>query len=232
MARNDKTVGYTPATGRRGRRFWVIVAGIVLLLGLQAAGWFFLGRATSTTPTVDTLAPGNMPTRNGIPVPARHSKEGAVTAAQNFQIAGFRVLAGTLDAQPAAAMMLSGRATPRAKEVLAAPTRDRGQLAQARTSYAPLSAVVESYTGDRAVVLVWGVAASTSKIEPEPAGTEDWGRTTITLAWQGTQWRVVDQEFADGPWPAPTVKRLAEAEGEFGFRFREMDQWWSYVPNP
>jgi hypothetical protein len=234
MARN-KTVGYTPAVARRGTRPLLITAGVVLVLALIAGGAFALGRMTAPTGGEGAgagSAAGNMPFRSGIPVPDRQSKEGAVTAALNYQIAGFRVSAGTVPAADAAAVLLTKDATPAARDALVAPNVEAAELDKERTSYGPMSAVVHSYSDQKAVVLVWGVAATSSKSEPEPAGVQDWGRSTITLVWDGAQWRVANQEFTDGPWPARSTERMAESEGEFAFRFSETGQWWGYVPSP
>ncbi|KAA2245938.1 hypothetical protein F0L68_40975 [Solihabitans fulvus] len=232
MARNDLTSGYTPATGPgRSRRAALGAAG-VLAAAVLAGGGFALGRATAPAPDSPAAAPAGLPMRSGIPVPDRHSLAGAATAAENFQVAGFRVAAGTLPAGPAATVLLAPQATDTAKAVLAAPTAPAEQLSKARTSFAPLSAAVQAYDGGHAVVLVWGVAASSSQVVPQPAGTQDWSRATVTLAWDAGQWQVTDQTYASGPWPARADQRMTSAEGDFDFRYRELTQDWSYVPEP
>ncbi|WP_027929196.1 hypothetical protein [Amycolatopsis thermoflava] len=161
----------------------------------------------------------------------RRTPAGAASAAQNFQIAGFRVAAGTLDSRHAVAALLDPAATPTAAAVLAAPTQPQDQLARQRLTYAPLSTVIEAFDPDRAQVSVWGVAAQSSRMAPQPGGTEDWGRSTISLRWDGAQWRVTDQRFESGPWPVRTEDRLTNADGDFAFRFRESAQGWAYVPD-
>lgn len=229
MVRNT-TVGYTPAG--RGRRPGIVTIALVVLALALLSGAFWLGRATAPA-TASSTAEGGLSIREGVPVPDRHSEAGAATAAADFQIAGFRVEAGTLNPAAAAAVLLAPNATTDAQQVLAAPTAPAAQLSKARTSYAPLSLVVRSYSATRAAVQVWGVAATSSQITPQPGGTEDWGSSTVSLTWTGGQWRVTDQSFSEGPWPAPSDQRLATASGDFSFRFSELSQdGWTYVPEP
>lgn len=231
MVRNT-TVGYSPTT-TPGRARW-IVGGIGVVLSIAVLGGaFLLGRVTAPPAHATTAEAAGLPMRDGIPVPDRQSVAGAATAAQTFQIAGFRVSAGTLDATVAAAVLLAPDADPGARQVLAAPTGEAAQLAKTRTTFAPLSTVVVSYTPQRAVIQVWGVAATSSQATPQPGGTETWGRSTITVVWDGTQWRVLEQNYARGPWPVRSDQRLADSDGSFDFRFTELPQHgWSYVPEP
>lgn len=225
----SKTVGYTPARSGQGPRFVLVLATTAVVLGLLTAA-FFAGRLTAPTGSAMD-AVGDFPMRNGVPVPARHSVAGAATAAANFEIAGFRVSGGTLDAQ-AATVLLSDSATDSAKGVLQAPKATAADLSKGRTTFAPLSTVVQSYDGgNHAVVLVWGVNASSSQIMPTPAGTEGWGRSAVSLAWDGNSWRVTDQQFQTGPWPVRADQRFGQAEGDFTFRFNETKGGgWLYVP--
>lgn len=229
MVRKIRSIGYSP-TGSHSCRRWVAVAGIVLVaLGLAGAS-FAIGR--STAPAAATTAGSSAPElRNGVPVPHRHTPAGAATAAANFQIAGFRVSTGTLDAQLARDVLLANDADEDARAVLAAPTTSVDQLQQERTTFAPLSIVVTEYHHNTAVVQVWGVSTTSSRTTPQPGGTETWGRSTIRLAWTGSQWRVRGQEYRRGPWPVRSDERLTDSEGDFGFRFGELTQHgWTYVP--
>lgn len=223
------TVDYTPASGSGRRWLFIGLATLIVLAALAAA--FLTGRATAPAPgdpNDDALV-----LRDGVPVPTRHSVAGALTAAANYQRAGFAVSAGRLDPARAAAVMLAADATDTAKQVLAAPTAPADELSKTRSTYGELSVVPQSYQADRAVVQVWGVAATSSQLTPQPAGTEDWGRAVVTLTWDGSQWRVADQKFLTGPWPARSTTRMTEADGDFSFRFSEHQQTgWSYVPEP
>lgn len=231
MPRNT-TVGYTPTTGT-DRRWTVITTAVVMVAMGLIVGAFFVGRLTAPKSVSPGRSPGELPMRAGIPIPNRHTAAGAATAAGDFQIAGFRVSAGTMDPAAAASVFLAPNATDPAKQVLAAPTAPAGQLSKQRITFAPLSLVVQSYTASRAVVQVWGVAATSSQITPDPAGTADWGRTTMTLTWDGSQWRVLDQHYAPGPWPARADERMAASDGDFSFRYSELTtNGWSYVPEP
>lgn len=231
MPRNT-TVGYTAAMGQGRRRGLATLIGVLVVLAL-IAGAFVLGRVTAPAQDNSTTASADMPMRDGVPIPYRHSVAGAASAAADYQIAGFRVSAGTLNSASAAAVMLAPTASDPAKEVLAAPTTSADQLSKARTSYAPLSLVVQSYNASKAVVQVWGVAASSTEVTPEPAGTEDWGRSAVTLVWDGSQWKVTDQRFTAGPWPARDIDRMTNSDGDFSFRYGELtSNGWSYVPEP
>ncbi|HEX5117847.1 MAG TPA: hypothetical protein VFW65_21910 [Pseudonocardiaceae bacterium] len=205
---------------------------VIVMIGL-IIGAFVLGRSTAPAATGVDADRGELPMRAGIPLPNRHSAAGAATAAADFQIAGFRVSVGTLNPTTADGVFLAPNASDAAKQVLAAPMAPVDQLSQQRVTFAPLSLVIRSYTASHAVVQVWGVAATSSRITPHPAGTADWSSTTMTLTWTGSQWRVVDQHYTPGPWPARADERMAVADGDFSFRYRELtSSGWSYVPEP
>lgn len=231
--RSTKTIGYTPVgTSRRiriGRTFGITLA-VVAVAGL-VTGAFFVGRATIPTSDTSTVG-GEIQLRDGVPISGRPSAAGAATAASNFQIASVRVSAGTLDTDTAATVLLSANATDTAKRALRRPTTPPESLTQQRESYAPASMVVVSYSqGRRAVVQVWGALTSSSHTVPDPAGSELWTTTTVTLDWQPDHWRVTDQQSQDGPWPARSGQRFSPSEGDFGFRFTEIDGGgWTYVP--
>ncbi|GAA3791568.1 hypothetical protein [Amycolatopsis tucumanensis] len=223
-----KTVGYSAA--RAGRGWVLLVAVIVGFVVVGVVEYVVINHVMSPEPRT-AAGGGDVPGGTGVPVSQRRTPAGAASAAQNFQIAGFRVAAGTLDSRHAVAALLDPGATPTAAAVLAAPTQPQDQLARQRLTYAPLSTVVEAFDPDRAQVSVWGVAAQSSRMAPQPGGTEDWGRSTITLRWDGAQWRVTDQRFESGPWPVRSEDRLTDADGDFAFRFRESVQGWAYVPD-
>jgi hypothetical protein len=229
VVRKIRAIGYSP-TGSHHRRRWIVIAGLVAVsLGLLGAS-FAIGR--STAPAAATTAGSSAPAlRNGVPVPNRHTPAGAATAAANFQIAGFRVATGTLDPLQAGDVLLANDADDDARAVLAAPTASTGQLREERTTFAPLSIVVSEYHHTTAVVQVWGVSTTSSRTTPQPGGTETWGRSTVRLAWAGSQWRVRSQEYDRGPWPVRSDVRLTDSEGDFSFRFDELTQHgWTYVP--
>lgn len=230
--RKNRTTGYSPTNSHL--RFRRIVTGVaaVVIIGL-VAGAFALGRASTGETDTPQAQPVAARMENGIPVPTRHSAAGAATAAINFQIAGFRVAAGTMDGSAAASTLLASDADEGACQVLEAPTADDDQLAATRTTFAPLSIVVVAYAEERAEIQVWGVAATSSQANPVPGGMATWGRSTITVVWDGRQWRVDTVSYERGPWPVRADERLVDSEGDFGFRFRELtDTGWTYVPEP
>lgn len=230
MVRKIRAVGYSPA-GLSNRTRWIVAAGAgIVALGLLGAS-FALGRGTA--PATAVPQSGASALRNGVPVPDRHTPAGATTAAANFQIAGFRVATGTMNSQVASDVLLATDADDSARSVLAAPTVDADQLKQERTTFAPLSIVVDEYRVASALVQVWGVSATSSRTTPQPGGTETWGRSTVRLIWTGSQWRVRSQEYDRGPWPVRSDERLTDSDGDFGFRFGELTQHgWTYVPEP
>ncbi|MGH3757184.1 hypothetical protein [Actinophytocola sp.] len=230
--RKNRTTGYSPTNSHL--RFRRIVTGVaaVVVIGL-VAGAFALGRASTGETDTPQAQPVAARMEHGIPVPTRHSVAGAATAAINFQVAGFRVAAGTVDGSAAASTLLASDADEGARQALEAPTADDDQLAETRTTFAPLSTVVVAYGDDRAEIQVWGVAATSSQANPVPGGMATWGRSTITVMWDGRQWRVDTMSYERGPWPVRADERLVDSEGDFGFRFRELtDTGWSYVPEP
>ena len=230
MARKNKTSGYSPTNSHLRFRWIVTTAAAAVVLGLLA-GAFALGRATTAEADTPRPDPTAVRMENGVPLPTRHSVEGAATAAINFQVAGFRVAAGTVDGDAAAVTLLASDADDSTRQVLDAPTVDRDQLDANRTTFAPLSTVVISYAQERAEIQVWGVAATSSQTTPVPGGMASWGRSTITVVWDGRQWRVSRLTYERGPWPAHSDQRLADSTGDFAFRFTELrQQGWSYVP--
>lgn len=213
---------YTPA---REPRRWVLGTAVIVAVTAASATAFVLGRATAGS-DADADAAATPTTRNAIPVPDRRTQAGAATAAITYQIAGFRVSTGTLDAAAAADVLLAPQASDSAHAVLApVPAAVPG-----RTTYAPLSAGVREYTPDSAEVELWGVVASSSLTGAQPQGTENWGRIVVTLAWDGAQWRVSDHVYSSGPWPVPADARQSESDGDFSFRAKELTQGWAYVP--
>lgn len=230
--RKNRTTGYSPTNSHLP--FRRIVAGVaaVVVAGL-VAGAFTLGRASTSQADAPLAQSAAARLENGIPVPTRHSVAGAATAAINFQIAGFRVAAGTVDGKAAASTLLSPDADEGARQVLEPPTTEDDQLAATRTTFAPLSTVVIEYAEERAEIQVWGVAATSSQANPVPGGMATWGRSTITVVWEDRQWRVSTLSYERGPWPVRADERLVDSDGDFSFRFRELtDTGWSYVPEP
>lgn len=230
--RKNRTTGYSPTNSHV--RFRQIAAGAAaaVVMGL-IAGAFVLGRASVAE--TDTSRPQSASTRmeNGVPVSTRRSVAGAATAAINFQIAGFRVAAGTVDGNAAASTLLASDADDSVRQVLESPTNTDDRPAATRTTFAPLSTVVIDYAQDHAQIQVWGVAATSSQANPVPGGMATWGRSTISVAWDGHQWRVTSSSYDRGPWPVRADERLTDSEGDFGFRFKELnDTGWSYVPEP
>lgn len=231
MVRKNKTTGYSPTDSHLRFRWMGAGIAVAAVTGLLV-GAFALGRATTAGHDTSRLDPVAARMENGVPLPTRHSVAGAATAAINFQIAGFRVSTGKLDGNDAAATLLSTDADDSVRQVLEPPAGDRDQLAATRTTFASLSTLVISYAQDRAEIQVWGVAATSSQTTtPVPGGMASWGRSTITVVWDGRQWRASTLTYERGPWPVRADERLVDSEGDFGFRFRELtDTGWSYVP--
>ena len=217
---------HTYAPVREPRRW---TTGVVIGVGVLAAstGAFVLGRATAPTePQAQPAAA--VVTRDGVPVPNRRTEAGAATAAMTYEIAGFRTGGGTLDATKAAAVLLSPQATEKARAVLKA----RRKTDDHRTTYAPLSAEVRTYSPDRAEVAVWGVSTSVRLTNQRREGRELWGRAVVSLTWDGAQWRVIDNDYSDGPWPVRADDRMIEGPtDDFSFRANEQPQGWAYVPD-
>lgn len=194
--------------GRRGTGAVLAAAALIALVAV-----FFIGRASAgggqaTPPTAPGSAdPGPTRTDNGVPVGYAHTRAGVVAATLNYGavLAGPRFLKA---AQRRAALAVLGTAAyARTVERSSAPALrelERGPLGQGLrqghpTLYegAPLGYRVQQYTGDRAVVQVWGLAlvGNTVAIRPQAA----FQTTTSTLVWQNGDWKLAAGNNRDGP---------------------------------
>lgn len=205
-----------------------------LLIGL------LVGRLTDGSDDSSSSAPKRGqdvgPTRSveGVPVGYAHTREGAVAATLNYG----SVLAGPafLDASRRRAILRIVAAPAYAREVerSAAPALaqvQRGPIGQSLKAGeptlfqgAPISYRVVRYTGDEAVVAVWGLAllGNAQRLQPEA----DYQTTTSTLRWIDGDWKFVAGRSADGPTPAlssgtptPGARFLRAIDGFKGLRY-------------
>lgn len=219
MTRRHTSLGYRPA-GPDRRAQTAIAAAAVLAAAALAAGGFWLGRGTAPAGESSAAAPRSGDT--GVPVATDRGRAGAAGAAVNFVAAGIGAAAGGVD--PAAAqVLLSERA---ARGARAAVSGSAAPDPAARTSFAPGSVSLRSYTADRATALVWGAALSWPG--PGRGATADWSRTVVALSYEDGAWKVRDQAFEPGPWPGRADVRFSGSQGDFAFRRHEL-RTWSYV---
>ena len=226
MARNYSQVGGPLAAGggapARSRRPWWVVGGaagvIVLLIVILAASCgggddsdkTGGGGKDSATPGIGS-AHGPQSITNGIPGGYTRDKTGASTAGVNFiqamtqadqgLIAGDKLREQSVGTNPSAALVevmdqVSGRGTT-----------------DNVYSTIPVVTTVPEFTPDKAVVSVWQVDTSQSKIGNEgKVGVQTvWSTSTVTLSWSGTDWKAVDWKFAPGPNPADATFPAADS---------------------
>jgi len=214
MARDDWTRDGFPS-----RRWLRIGAAVIAALALLLVGTAF-GRATAgsggrapatvSTPqsaasVVPTWAVGATKMDHGVPVGYAHSREGAINAARNYDLA--------LSATPLALDPQAYRDASAFLDVPSAREKDAARIERSLAAVAPLITAAHqghptrvvpfvlttrlvSYQDDEAQVVVWGgaVFASDGVTTPQLVMAE----TTYTLRWLG-DWRTLDDSGAEGP---------------------------------
>jgi len=92
------------------------------------------------------------------------------------------------------------------------PRTGRGAAGQYVSVGAPIPGAtsVDAYTGTTARVAVftagiWGVAGPSS---PWPLSSA-WGTDVISLQWDGTRWRLMDEDSVPGPTPGPAAAKTS-----------------------
>lgn len=226
MARNYSQVGGPlaagSATAKQSRKPWWIGGGalaiIVLLVIIVAvscgggddsngsAG----GEKDSSTPGIGS-AHGPQSITNGIPSGYTRDKTGASTAGVNFIQAITQAGQGRIAGDKLREQAVGSTPTQALLDVVA---QNSGRTADENVySTIPVVTTVPEYTADRAVVSVWQVDSSQSKVGTDgKVGVQTiWSTTTITLAWSGSDWKAVDWRFEPGPNPADATFPAADS---------------------
>lgn len=171
----------------------VLVIGIVVVALLVG---FLLGRAIPDSDSGDATAPDTKRTPD-----EAQSEQGAVEAATHAAqvMAGFSgdPSAYLDEARSIAAPSWETRAEELAQGAVDFIHERYGSAAQ--VSFQPIRYRVASFSGDEAVIDIWGVVLATG---PKISGLEEsWITGTIELAWIDTGWRVSGQSSQGGPTP-------------------------------
>lgn len=173
---------------------WVLVI-VLLVIGIAA---FLIGRGT----TPDEGTEVGQPTPNeSVTSQIMATEASAISAATRFA----RIMAGpTADSDEYLAQMES---------IAADEWKDRAEeLAQngiafvidrygdgGTVEFQPIRYRVRSYSEDAAVIDIWGVVLGSG---PKLGGIEDsWITGSVSLVWEGSQWKVSGQTSKGGPTP-------------------------------
>ncbi|AXY49446.1 MULTISPECIES: hypothetical protein [Rhodococcus] len=150
----------------------------------------------------DTVRTGHGPNSitNGVPHGYDRTEAGAQTAAANFVQAVSQVALGRITAED----VKNGLVGDDASDALIAIVEDNVSHSEDSVmNTIPALVNVTEYSDDRAVVSVWAV--STSQEDLSGTGkvsiTTFWSTTTVTLEWEGGDWKAVDWAFRSGPEP-------------------------------
>ncbi|MBA4025039.1 MAG: hypothetical protein C0482_22015 [Gordonia sp.] len=226
MARNYSQFGGPLAAGSatapRSRKPWWIgggaLAAIVLLVVILAvscgggdnsndsAG----GSKDSSTPAIGS-AHGPQSITNGIPSGYTRDKTGASTAGVNFIQAITQAGQGRISGEQLREQAVGTSPSQSLTDVVA---QNSGRGADENVySTIPVVTTVAEFTPDKAVVSVWQVDASQSKIGTAgKVGVQTiWSTTTVTLGWSGSDWKAVDWKFEPGPNPADATFPAADS---------------------
>lgn len=223
MARNYSALGTDtgatatgtgdPTGGRTMSRRWIIFAIVVVAVVVIAAlvGLVNGGDSTSTSGGSSGSAPvlrgAHGPTElvNGVPRGYTHDKTGAATAAVNFIQAVSQSDQGRITGDTLRKQAVAPSATPALLAVVSdSANRD---TSDGVFNTMPVVTTVRSYDPAKAVISVWALGASQSKVNA--AGKVSlqtlWSTTTVTVAWNGQDWQAADWQFAAGPEPSSTT---------------------------
>ena len=171
---------------------------------------FFLGRATSPEAPEDspsTRVPDSQEERTGIT--DQPDEAGAVAAATYYS----RVMSGPTgdpalyleSMESIAAPQWTTRASELAQNAVDFVTERYGQGGS--VEFKPIRYRVRSYSGDEAVIDIWGVVIGSG---PNIRGIEEsWITGAVTLVWIESEWKVAGQSSKGGP--TPEVVRTEDA---------------------
>lgn len=190
---------------RRGLYVGLAVGAVALLLIILAAASCSGGGDDATTATPQRAigsAHGPMSITAGIPVGFTHDKAGAATAAVTFVNAVSEANLGRISGAELKTQRVGTNASEMLLKVMS-DVSDRREVTDNVASSAPAATTVTSYTNEKAVVSIWAVTVSQTKLNDEgKTGVMAlWSTTTVTLAWSGEDWLAVDWEYANGPDP-------------------------------
>lgn len=137
----------------------------------------------------------------GIPTGYTRDKPGAATAAVNFTQAVSQARQGQIEGAKLKETSVGSGASEALLQVLGVGT-ERAEDSGVFNS-APVVVTVPQFSTDTAVVSVWAVGASQSKVnDTGKVGVLTlWTTTTVTLQWIDDDWKATDWQFQSGPNP-------------------------------
>jgi hypothetical protein len=177
-----------------------------LVLGLLA------GRGLGAGHTGTKKVSGSGPTKivSGVPIGYGHSKEGAASAALNYETAliaaGPKAYRAVVDliAVPSSRSAITEEMQP-GMDVI---NKQVGETAFVRS--AVVAYQVKSYTQDTAEIEMWEVGVLAAPNQPLPQA--GWTTTTLRVQWAGNDWRV-SQAPRSSKGPTPQQPDQATATG-------------------
>ncbi|WP_405132969.1 hypothetical protein [Nocardia sp. NBC_01388] len=204
-----------PQRPRMSLRRWLIAALVVA--SAAVAGLFALDSCGSSSPgghdsmTTVRVAHGPTATAGGVPVGYAHDRAGAETAAVNTVQALTQAGQGRIPMSTVEHVLIArdpGPGLRRSLEIGAnrAPGTDVVNLVPAAVS------MVE-FSSSAARVSVWTVAVSRSSIsDGDPASViTAWATHSVSLVWEGGDWKVKELNSQTGPTPEQSVAPGAQS---------------------
>ena len=226
-----------------GVGFVVVLVFGILLTTFTGGESSDSGRESPSTPNADSSpggSGGGVRTRDaveGIPVGYPPSREGAVAAAVNYEVARsspsyftdetFRhAVLGTIMTQESvrAQQESDDRDASKLVATLGLTTADAGGMIMRA---APMGSMVSSYSPQVATVRVWmsELVGMTSPDSPLPVSAT-WSTYTLTLEWQQNDWKLADISQSSGPTPLQSSDKAPDSVDTF----RKMDEEFSAPP--
>ncbi|MDJ0384122.1 hypothetical protein [Streptomyces sp. G-G2] len=235
-----------PRRGSRPSRGLITVVGVVVLL-IAAIAFANQNQDPPTTPssskpptTTSTAATGTTPVdgkNNGVPSGFPQNEQGAQSAATNYAVAlgsdgmfntGRRQsIVGAVSEDSSRAKLQAGFDADYSAGLLSQIGLTKDGFAPAGATFVsrtvPVGAKVKNFTSDSASVDVWciGMFGLTGEKSTRPV-TNSWFTISMTLKWNGSDWKVLDTSQKEGPTPVSsgnaisTSDLIAGAVTEFG----------------
>lgn len=185
----------------------VVIVVVIVAIAASCGGSDSTSTSNSASGSAPVLRGAHGPTElvNGVPRGYTHDKTGAATAAVNFIQAVSQSDQGRITGDTLRKQAVAPSATPALLAVVG-DSADR-DTSDGVFNTMPVVTTVRSYDPAKAVISVWALGASQSKVNA--AGKVSlqtlWSTTTVTVAWNGQDWQAADWQFAAGPEPSSTT---------------------------
>ena len=183
----------------------------------------------ATPPAAADPGPGPWTVESGIPVGFARSDQGAVAAAASYASIG-QVLLDLAPTEILAAVQLYAAdetADEQTVQIQARLRKLRDVLAagsgRARYIQAVLATRLDSYSPERAEVVVWSVGVLWRRGAADPQA--GWTMSTYELVWEDETWMVLGSSTASGPSPAPNSGVPPVDAAELDRQLDRFEQW-------